>query len=209
MRDDCAITSDGATIRMATDKSKLLTKEDLARNAKALGVPVAAIQAVLTVEAPRGGFQADGQVSILFERHKFSKLTGGRFDKSHPDLSNKVRGGYGKYSEQHGKLQRAVELDRDAALMATSWGKPQILGENFREAGCKTLQDFINQMHENEGSQLDLMAAFIKANPKRLKALQSLDWTEFARLYNGSAFRENAYHTKLAAAYRKHAQVLA
>lgn len=190
------------------DKAKL-TKEDLARAAEALSVPVAAVQAVLTVEAPRGGFQSDGQVSILFERHKFSKLTNGRFDKSHPDLSNRVRGGYGKYSEQHDKLQRAVELDRDAALMATSWGKPQILGENYREVGCKTLQDFINRMHESEGSQLDLMVAFIKANPKRLKALQALNWAKFAELYNGSAYRENQYDTKLAVAYRKHAQILA
>ena len=187
----------------------ILTKDDFARASKALGVPVAAIKAVLDIEAPRGGFQDDGQVSILFERHKFSKLTGGRYDKTHPDISNRVRGGYGKYSEQHAKLQRAVELDRNAALLSTSWGKPQILGSNWREAGAASLQDFINQMHESEGAQLDLFVGFIKANKNRWDALKALDWNEFARLYNGSAYREHKYHTRLAAAYKKHAQILA
>lgn len=186
-----------------------LTEADLARIAASLGVTVPAIKAVLEVEAPRGGFQDDGQVSILFERHKFSRLTHGKFDKSHPDISNPVRGGYGKFSEQHGKLQRAVALDRDAALKSASWGKPQILGSNYAEAGCKSLQEFINRMHASEASQIELFANFIKHDPRRVRALRDLDWPTFARLYNGSAYRENQYDTKLAQAYRKHAQVIA
>lgn len=193
-----------------TEKPKL-TDADLARAAKSLGVPVGAIKAVLEVEAPRGGFQADGQVSILFEPHKFSEYTGRRFDKSHPDLSYPKWGTrpYGKYSEQHAKLQRAVALDRDAALCATSWGIPQILGSNWRRVGTASLQDFINRMHRSEGDQLDLMVAFIKSDPDLLAALRKLDWATVARKYNGSAYRANRYDAKLAAAYSKHAQVVA
>lgn len=188
-----------------------LTEADLARAATSLGAPVAAIKAVLQVEAPRGGFQDDGQVSILFEPHKFSEYTGGRFDKSHPDLSYPKWGTrpYGKFSEQHGKLQRAVALDRDAALMATSWGKPQILGRNWKAAGALSLQDFINRMHAGEPSQLEMMVAFIKSNKAMHDALRRLDWAGFARHYNGSAYRVNKYDAKLAAAYRENAQVLA
>lgn len=186
-----------------------LTEADFARAAKNLGVSVAAIKAVLDVEAPRGGFQTDNQVSILFERHKFSAYTGGRFDRAHPEISNPVAGGYGPYSAQHGKLARAVALDRTAALEATSWGKPQILGRNWAEAGAKSLQDFINRMHESEGAQLDLFVNFIKASRPRWNALKALDWAEFARRYNGSAYKRNQYDTKLAAAFRKHAQALA
>lgn len=181
-----------------------LTTAGLQRAAASLNCNLPALLAVLTVEAPRGGFQADGQVSILFERHKFSKLTAGKYDKSHPDISNPKRGGYGPYSAQHGKLQRAVALDRDAALKSASWGKPQILGSNWAEAGAKSLQDFINRMSRSEDDQLELFVNFIKASPARLRALQQRDWATFARLYNGSAYRENQYDVKLAEAYRAH-----
>lgn len=186
-----------------------LTDQDLQRAATALSVPVAAVQAILSVEAPRGGFQDDGQVCILFEPHKFSKYTGGRFDKSHPDLSYPVWGSrpYGKYSEQHGKLQRAVKLDRDAALSAASWGIPQILGRNWKQVGCSSLQDFINKMSRSEGSQLDLMVKFIQADQELWSALKRGDWTTVARKYNGTAFAKNQYHTKLAAAFKKHGGV--
>lgn len=184
-------------------KKTLLTEADFDRSAKNLGVPVTAVKAVLEVEAPRGGFQADGQVSILFERHKFSKHTRGRFDKKHPDISNPIPGGYGPYSVQHAKLARAVALDREAALKSASWGKPQILGSNWAEAGAESLQDFINKMSESEGAQLDLFVAFIKANKDRWDALKSLNWSEFARLYNGKNYRQFKYDTKLATAFKK------
>lgn len=203
-----------------------LTEADIVRAAGELGVLVPALKAVLEVESPRGGFQDDGQVSILFEPHKFSEYTDGRFNRSHPDLSYKKWGErpYGTYSSQHGKLQRAVALDRDAALMATSWGKPQILGRNWRQAGAKSLQDFINRMHASEAEQIGLMVNFIRLDRRRidpvslkdsptgitmLDALRAHNWRAFARLYNGTGFRMNQYDTKLATAFRFHAQVLA
>lgn len=185
-----------------------LTTADLQRAATALGVSVSVVQAILTVEAPRGGFQDDGQVCILFEPHKFSKYTGGRFDKSHPDLSYPVWGArpYGKYSEQHAKLQRAVALDRTAALEAASWGIPQILGRNWKQAGCASLQDFMNKMHQGEGAQLDLMVKFIQSDRELWEALKRKDWATIARKYNGTAYAKNQYHKKLAAAEARHAK---
>lgn len=182
-----------------------LTEADFQRAARTLGCDVAAVKAVCEVESPRGGYQPDGQVSILFERHKFSKLTGGVYDRSHPDISNPKAGGYGKFSEQHSKLQRAVELNRPAALMATSWGRFQILGSNWRECGAKSLQDFINIMFSGEQGQLQLFVGFVKSSPARWKALKEHNWAEFARLYNGTAYRLNKYDTKLAAAYGRYA----
>lgn len=182
---------------------KEITEQGLARAARDLEVDIAVVEAVVTVEAPRGGFQADGQVSILFEPHKFSEYTGGRFDKSHPDLSypDWRPGAYGPYSAQHKKLARACELDRDAALMAASWGKPQILGRNWRESGAASLQDFINRMTRSEDEQLNLFVGFIKSRKARWDALKALDWANFARLYNGSAYRKNKYDIKLKAEY--------
>jgi Protein of unknown function (DUF3380). len=187
--------------------SKQLTNEDYVRAANSLGVDIPSIKAVLDVEAPRGGFQDDGQVSILFEPHKFSAYTNGRYDDSHPDLSYPVWGTrpYGKYSEQHAKLQRAVALDRDAALRATSWGFPQILGNNWKAAGAISLQDFINRMSRSAGAQLDLMVNFIKSNAEMRRALKNHDWATFAKNYNGTAYAKNQYDIKLAKAYRKFA----
>lgn len=45
-----------------------------------LGVEAPALWAVLTVETSGCGFLPSRKPKILFERHWFSKLTGGRFD---------------------------------------------------------------------------------------------------------------------------------
>lgn len=184
--------------------TKKMGKDDLLAAARKLGVPVAAVQAILDVEAPRGGFEANGEVVILFEPHKFSEYTKGKFDRSHPDLSNPRWGAipYGTYASQHPKLRRAAALDRDAALRATSWGIPQVLGNNWKKVGATSLQDFINKMSRSEASQLDLMVAFILSDAELLAALRARDWHTVARKYNGTRYRENQYHTKLATAYR-------
>lgn len=151
-----------------------------------LGCEVEAVQAATQIEAPRGGFQADGQPVILFERHHFSRLTGGKYDKTHPDISNPKRGGYGPSSAQHGRLARAAALSRTAALKSASWGKFQIMGSNHAAAGHPTLQGFINAMYASEQTQLAAFVAFIKADSRLLKAIRANDWHTFAEIYNGA-----------------------
>lgn len=151
-----------------------------------LGCEVEAIQAVTQIEAPRGGFQADGQPVILFERHYFSRLTGGKYDQAHPDISNPKRGGYGPSSAQHGRLARAVALDRNAALKSASWGKFQIMGSNHAAAGHPTLQGFVDAMYASEQTQLAAFVSFIKADKRLLRAIQAKDWHNFAEVYNGA-----------------------
>jgi len=182
-----------------------LTDQDWQAAADALGVPVAAIKAVSEVEAPGSGFLASGEPRILFERHKFSKHTGGKYDQSHPGISNPKWGGYGKESAQHGRLAEAVKLDRTAALKSASYGKFQILGENYRQAGFDSLQDFINAMYRDEQSQLKAFVSFNLNDSRLLSALRGQNWTAYARTYNGPAFAQNQYDVKLADAYRKFA----
>lgn len=180
---------------------KVLTQSDFERAAAALSCEVRAIKAVCEVEAPKGGFLPDGRPTILFERHQFSKRTARRFDAAHPDISSVKPGGYLGGLPEHGRLERAAKLDRDAALMSASWGKFQIMGFNHAAAGHPTLQGFINAMHESEGAQLDAFVAFIKDSPGLSRAIRALDWPTFARLYNGENYRINQYDTRLAAAY--------
>lgn len=180
-----------------------LTEQDWQKAADALGVPVAAIKAVAEVEAPGSGFLASGEPRILFERHKFSRHTGGKYDASHPGISNPKWGGYGKESAQHGRLQEASALDRNAALKSASYGKFQLLGENYRQAGFDNLQDFVNAMYKSELAQLMAFVNFIKGDAKMWEALRVRAWRTFARRYNGPAFAQNQYDVKLADAYRK------
>ncbi|RYF34848.1 MAG: N-acetylmuramidase family protein [Comamonadaceae bacterium] len=178
-----------------------LSDDDFQRAATLLRCPVAAIRAVCAVEAPGGGFLPNGQPTILFERHQFSKRTGRQFDKSNPDISNAARGGYKGGEAEHSRLAAATRLDRDAALQSTSWGKFQIMGFNYGAAGFASLQSFINAMYASEGAQLDAFVAFILS--ERLDgAMREERWADFARRYNGPAFAANRYDTKLAAAFK-------
>jgi len=61
------------------------------------------------------------RAKILFERHKFSRATSGRFDETHPGISNPVQGGYGAGgAHQYDRLAEAILLDREAALEGAS-----------------------------------------------------------------------------------------
>lgn len=189
-----------------------LTEADYARAAAALRCDVPAVKAVCEVEAPRGGFLPDGQVTILFERHVFSKRTGRRFDIKHPDISSPKPGGYGAAGPfQHQRLAKAVALDRGAALESASWGKFQIMGFNHEQAGFPRLQDFVNAMHESEGRQLDAFVSFVLNGRNRhpqtdrtlAEALREHDWSSFAYLYNGAGYEANEYDDKLSDAWRR------
>lgn len=186
----------------------VLTEDDFTRAANALAVPVAAVKAVCKVEAPNGGFLPDGQVTILFERHQFAGRTGGRFNASHPNVSNPNAGGYVGGEGEHIRLAQAVRLDRKAALESCSWGKFQIMGFNYAAAGFNSLQDFINAVSRSEGEQLDAFVSFIQKDRggktwQALKdAVETGDWAPFARLYNGPAYAKNQYDYKLSKAFK-------
>lgn len=180
-----------------------LTDDDFQAAAESLGVPVAAVKAVAEVEAPGPGFLPTGEPRILFERHVFHRLTNGKWSAWYPDISNPKWGGYGPESAQHGRLQRATALDREAGLKSASWGKFQILGENYEQAGFGTLQGFINAMYASEADHLEAFVNFIRADKRLHAALKALDWRTFARIYNGPAYAQHGYHTRIADAFRE------
>jgi hypothetical protein len=194
----------------------LLTNTDFERAAATLGVPVAAVRAVCEVEAPNGGFDSRDQPRILFEGHVFHRLTGGIYDAKYPTISYPTwtRKFYARGADadernrgEHDRLDGAVQLRRAAALMSASWGKFQIMGENYALAGHTDLQSFINAMFKDEASQLDAFVQFVMhaGGGKMWKALKARDWPEFARRYNGPAYAENQYDTKLSDAFDKYA----
>lgn len=171
--------------------------------ATALGCDQATVRAVIDVES-RGGFDEYGRPKILFERHYFHRLTGGRFSPAHPGVSAPRWGGYGAQSAQYDRLARAILLDRPAALRSASWGMFQIMGDNYEIAGFDSIEGFVDAMTQSEGRHLEAFVAFVRS--RRLDdALVRRDWQAFARGYNGPAFAANRYDEKLARAYARHA----
>lgn len=179
---------------------------DYTRVASLLGVSVPAIKAVADVESSGQGFLASGEPKILFEAHVFDRLTGGRYRRSHPQISskswNKALYGAGG-ANQHKRLQLAVSLDRDAGLQSASWGKFQIMGFNWRRTGRASLQAFISAQYISEAEHLKDFAGIVKSFGL-VDELQRLDWSGFASGYNGPGYAANRYDTKMAAAYKRH-----
>lgn len=187
-----------------------LTDADFARAAAALQCDVAAIRAVVEIEAGGNGFIEDGRPKILYEAHVFHRLTGGKHAPA-PDRHGVAlsaprwdRSLYGKTgAHQHERLDDAAALDWQAANKACSWGAAQILGENHRAAGFPTIEAFVEAMRNGgAGAHLDAMINFLKAN-KLDGPLRRHDWAAFARGYNGPGYTANSYDTKLAAAHRR------
>jgi len=170
-----------------------------------LGVGVVEVWAVLTVETRGCGFLPDRRPFILFERHIFSRETGGGFDAVHPDISNPVPGGYGAGgANQYERLGRAMELDRPAALRSTSWGIGQVMGFNAGICGFRDVEEMVAAVSLSEKDQLIAMAGEIVHN-RIDSALRNHDWAKFARIYNGPDYRKNSYDIRLSAAYSKYA----
>jgi hypothetical protein len=181
-----------------------LTEDDYKKAADKLGCDVAAVKAVAEVESgPHGAFLPSGDPVILFERHKFSKFTGGKYDHTNPGISNRTPGGYGAVSQQPARYQEAAALDADAAGQSCSWGRFQVMGFHWKDLGYPSLKDFIDGMYVSEANHLDAFLRFIEKNGLA-KHLKNKNWAALAQGYNGVNYKINKYDDKLAAAYRKH-----
>lgn len=180
-----------------------LSENDYNLAASQLKVESAVIKAIAEVETAGEAFDKLGRPRILFERHYFHRLTGGKYDIAYPDISNKIAGGYGKFSEQYGKLEKAYKLDSNAALSSVSWGRFQIMGSNYRAAGFNSVEAFVFAMTKAELEHLKAFVSFVANDSSMLKALSSKNWVDFARRYNGQNYKANNYDTKLSEAYNR------
>jgi hypothetical protein len=166
-----------------------------------LGVDPAALWAVIRVETSGFGFLSDRRPKILFERHVFHGETQGRFDGVAPDISHAVWGGHGGAgAPQYERLERAMALDRRAALRSASWGLGQVMGFHAESLGHSDVEAMVQAMVQSEDAQLLAMERFI-ARTGLDAAMRAHDWAAFALRYNGKDFAKNQYDAKLAAAH--------
>jgi hypothetical protein len=192
-----------------TGAARKVTPEEIDQIAESSGVEPAAFRSVITVEAAGSGFDKAGRPKALFERHHFYKHL-----KDAPGLQANAEAeglAYPKWGTKpypkgsdavYAEIERACAIDEEAALLSTSWGLGQIMGSNFKMAGCKSVEEMVQEACESEAGQLRQMASFIKSAGLQ-DELKAKNWAGFAKGYNGPGYAKNAYDVKLAQAYDK------
>jgi len=180
-----------------------LRRADFEAIAARLNCEWEAVAAVAEVESgPLGGFAQDGRPIVLYERHKFARKTNSMYDSSHPHLSNRSAGGYPRtQADRWAQITEAYSLAPDAALESASYGRFQILGENYATLNMN-VHDYVRKMARSERDQLECFEGYVRANGL-VDELQDKRWADFARRYNGPAYAENRYDTKMAEAYAR------
>lgn len=174
--------------------------------ANELGIEVPMLKALAEVESKNAGFLSNGEPIILFEAHKFSQFTNGKYDKTHPQISSPLwnRHLYKGGTWEHRRLQEAVKLNRTAALKSASWGAFQIMGFNWQMAGYRSLQAFINDAYAGIDGHFRMLIGFVKG-AKLTTALRKKNFERIAKVYNGKGYKANRYDTRLEQAYWRHA----
>ncbi|MDO4319868.1 MAG: N-acetylmuramidase family protein [Bacteroidales bacterium] len=215
-REFFVIGGDTVHLRFAqteTPRHGPLTEQDFIEVAKELGVEVAAIKAVVDIEAGRShrGFWTEGKPILNFDmsiyrqmanRHKINL---GKYTKSHPIVF--ARPNTARYGSQQAAVQarfdQAATIDSVTAIEGTFWGMFQIGGFNWRLCGTSSPQEFYRLMSRSERDQLELFGEFITRSGL-LPALRAKKWSAFARGYNGPSYASRGYHRRLAESYQRH-----
>lgn len=183
---------------------KTLTDEDFRLVADELGVEVAAMKAVVSIEAGAAmeGFWAPGVPIVNFDPSMYRKYGPKAPDRKGNKNAKVPEGLTGYAKKEWTQLTNARHNNAQGADMGTFWGMFQIGGFNYKVCGCETIDEFVEKMSHSELAQLELFAKFL-AGTGQLKYLQAKDWTRFARAYNGAGYAKRKYHTRMAAAYKK------
>lgn len=192
-------------------KAAAITDKDIALLADTLEVHPAVLEAVSAVESGGFGWFNDGRMKILFEKHWFYKLTSGaiRGKAVNAGLARKnwispSKGGYKDQKsagQRYSLLQKAIDLDEEAAYQSISMGRYQIMGFNHDICGFLSAKGMFGAFVESEAHQLGAFANFLKSKDL-VRSLQSLDWARVERLYNGGGLN-GRYARKMESAYRK------
>lgn len=159
--------------------------------AETIGCEEAAIRAIWDVEAAGRGFNADGSVKDRFEPHHMpgSKL----------NWRDSLKIGT---SRRKTMFMEAYRRDPEAAMRATSWGGPQIMGFNCEDAGFATAGEMVEAMATGEDAHLAAFVTLIESWGIA-GTLRAHDWLSFASRYNGSG-QAPVYARKIEKAYRRH-----
>lgn len=184
-------------------------REAIVQAARSIGVEPAVLKAVIRVESAGKPFAPDGKLLIRFEPHVFARLTekaGKRATVLNPgmkDIANPRQRSGGQAGEW-ATLDRAMGVNPELALQATSFGLPQVMGMNYKALGYASARAMFADFQRSWAAQIAGMAKFVASSSKMLAAMKAKDWPRFVAVYNGAKVgsKSNAtYSNKLQAAY--------
>lgn len=200
-------------------KNEKITEADYVAAAKDLDCEVEVIKAIENVESGGAtGFDKFNRPLILYERHVFSRSSGKKYNEKYPDIS--AEKGYklkkkgdvvaadifekeyyaANSTANYKRLSKAYQLDKNAALMACSWGKFQILGENYKAIGFSSVRDMVDAHVKGQKGHLKAFLGFIKSK-KLQKAMKDKDWEKIAKGYNGKGYKTFNYDKRIKKEY--------
>ena len=188
-----------------------LTNEMIQTIADDADLDPATIKAVIKVESRGSGFYDDRRPVILFEGHIFWRelkkvgMNPKSLQRGNEDIVYRkwVRKHYkGTARGEFDRLKRAQAIHPEAALRSASWGMFQIMGFNHKASGFDNVQSYIDAMYASEYEHIQAFINFLKAE-NIYRYLKAKDWANFARRYNGPAYKKNGYDWKLQVAFDK------
>jgi len=189
---------------------KTLTIDNFIDAARELDCEVAMIMAFAETEAPSGGFDAKGRLTILFEPHIFWQqlqkvgINPQKLLKDHPEYAKflyrtqGLRPYPGSSDGVYNQLLAAEKIHKEAAFRSTSWGKFQCMGFNAEEIGYKDVFEMWDDFKNGEDVHLKGFIKFIVKKNIQVP-LRNLDYKRCALLYNGKKYYVNKYDEKIKA----------
>ena len=189
-----------------------ITANDVAAQAVFFKIELAALRAVMAVESRNSGYDARRRPLILFEPHVFYRNLSG----AQRDQAVRIGLAYKSWGQmpypagadaQYKRLAAAIRINEEAAFRSVSIGMGQVLGENYRAAGCASATEMFEQATVSETNQLKHMIGFIIGEGLR-DELNRHDWRRFAAGYNGRGQVEK-YAKWLEREYAKWSRIVA
>lgn len=174
------------------------------RLAAEIDVDPDALAAVFEVETAGSGLEG-GLPVIRWEGHYFDRLVRAdrRDEARRLGLANPKAGKVKNPKRQLDRyeiLHRAADIDMEAAYASISIGIGQVMGAHAKKLGYASAVAMWRAARTGIDAQMEMVTRFIVENALD-DELRALDWSAFARGYNGPGYRKNAYDKKLARAY--------
>lgn len=146
-------------------------------------IPLPRLLAFIEVESGGRGFGDTGKLILQFESLVFSKATGiprstlnqYKWDENTVDVQSK----------EWEAFNEAFSINPEEAMKSTSWGLPQIMGFNHKQAGYASVGDMLDDFKRGELQQVMALIRFIEGSSKLYKAIMAADYENMANYYNG------------------------
>src|SRR5690606_14636443 len=105
-----------------------------------------------------------------------------------PSIVNKKGEGYGTYSQQYRKLEKAKQIDYACAVKSCSWGKFQVMGYHYAIA-FESPEEMEQAVNTCELQQFYFFIAYLENTYGLIRAMKEKDWEGIAEKYNGALWK--------------------